>query len=551
MYIEPIQGPKSVATGKHAMASTQHPIITKAILKVLKNGGNAFDAAISASILQCVIQPHMSCYSGTVDFLCWDESSGRAHYLNSVAEFPDGLSPFKPNPNSNLAAAVPGFMPGLATLANKFGTMPWSNYVQPAIEAAKKGVIMTSFMYSILANSRAFTYFPSARDFFYPNGFLVPVGARWKMPETAETLRHLSENGPDYFTKGAWAEHFVKKSNEIGWPITLKHLTLYEPRWIEPLRFNFQGYEMLGNPPPQMGGLTVSYFLGVLEEFNLKRLGHYSKSARTLVLAAQMFYRVWCELDPFIQDPLSYNVPSEIYQSKEYQRLVAEILRNSDPVVDLTENMRLRTNPASRVASGMLTTSEVNSCHNCIVDKEGNWITMMHTGNGGGVPGMVVDGVPSQGGSNNAVYAGPGRRIRSHINPILVLQDGSPYMVLGSPGDVAHNVPTVLLNIFGFGMDPYAAIDAPRFHPTPISTGALGAGGVVSVQGQRERWTLDIENRISNGVLNGLAKLGIEIKSLGKYNWHLGSMQLIWKEEKTGLLKGATDPRRLGHAEGF
>jgi len=551
MFNEPTQGPKPVAEGKKAMVSTQHPEVTKVALEVMRDGGNAVDATITASIFQCVVQPHMSCLSGTVDFLYWDESTSRAYYLNSVAEFPEGLPPFAPNPNSNLVAAIPGFMPGIMALAEKFGTMPWSYYVKPAIEAAERGVVMTSFMYGTLATSRALTYFPSARKFYLPNGFLVPVGERWKMPDLAVTLRRLAEEGAEYFTKGDWAKHLVEVGNEIGWMITMEHMAAYEPRWLEPLRFTFRGYEMLGNPPPQMGGLTVAYFLGVLEEFDLKKMGHYTESAETLALAAQMFYRFWHELDPLIQDPLSYRVPTEVFLSKDYQRMVAQILRYSAPTMDLTQNVKLRSSVAARIASGLQEIHYVNSCHNCLVDPEGNWVTMMHTGNGGGIPGVVVDGVPGQGGSNNAVCMGSGRRIRSHINPIMVMREGYPYMALGSPGDVAHNVPTVLLNIFGFDIDPYAAIDAPRFHPTPKPTGMLWAGGVVSVQGGRERWTLDVESRLHQEVIAGLAKLGIEVRPLGKYNWHLGSMQIVWWDEEMGMLKGATDPRRLGHAEGF
>lgn len=220
--------------------------------------------------------------------------------------------------------------------------------------------------------------------------------------------------------------------------------------------------------------------------------------------------------------------------------MVAKILHESQPIVDLTETAKLKGRAATSSLSIGKELFEINSCHNVVVDPQGNWVTMMHTLNGTGVPGLVVDGVPCYGGSNNAPCTGPGRRIRHPINPVLVMRDGSPFMSLGSPGDVQHNVPIVLANIFGFGMDPYAALDAPRFHPV--------AEPDHSQPFHSQRWSLEFENRISREVVAGLLKKGIQGKPLGAYNYHTGSMQIVWRDLETGRLKGATDPRRTGHA---
>jgi gamma-glutamyltranspeptidase/glutathione hydrolase len=185
-----------------------------------------------------------------------------------------------------------------------------------------------------------------------------------------------------------------------------------------------------------------------------------------------------------------------------------------------------------------------DSCELSIVDKEGNWVEMMDTGNGGGIPGLVIDGVVNSGTlfrtSESQTGTGrfgwivePGARTRHAIANTLVLRDGEPWLVIGSPGDCIFTVPQALLNILEFGMDPYSAIDAPRFWP-------LGDDG-----------TLEIENRIPDSVVKGLAKRGILIKPIGSYNWGVGSMQVVWRDKKTGLLGGAADPRRLGQASGF
>jgi gamma-glutamyltranspeptidase/glutathione hydrolase len=538
-----IQGPKKVASGEKAMVATQHPEVTKAMLEVMKDGGNAVDATIMACLLQNVYEPHMSNHAGTIDFLYYDNTTGKSHFLNGVAELAEGLKPFAPNPHRTNVCTIPGFAPSLAELHKRFGTKEWSYYCQPAIKAAEEGTIMTSFKYACLYASRdARTYFPSSREFFYPNGFLVPVGHRWKRPDLAETLRRLAEEGPEYFITGEWAQHFVEMSNEIGWEITLDHLKAYEPRWMEPIKWTYNGHEMLGNPPPDLGGLVQAYVLGVLDEFDLKSMGHYTESAETLYTMAWMLKRARTELIELIRSPLNYKVPVDVFLSKEYHRLVAEILRQSKPIIDLTEDIRLKTSKAAVASSGLEPKEEEvdDSCHNVVCDPDGNWVTMMHTGNGGGVPGLVVDGVAMGGMSNNAVAAGPGRRRRSGNNPIMILDDNSePLMVLGTPGMPVFSTPIVLTNIFGFGMDPNEAVDVPRFWWLVEET----KKGVL--------YKVQVENRLSKETIAGLAKMGVQIESLGTYRWNMGSFQVIWKDKETGKLKGTSDPRRLGYAEGY
>ena len=161
-----IQGPKKVASGKKAVVATQHPEVTKAMLEVMRDGGNAVDATIMACLLQNVYEPHMSSHAGTIDFLYYDNLTGKSHFLNGVAELPPDIKPMAPNPHNQRSCTIPGFAPSLAELHKRFGTKEWSYYCQPAIKAAEEGTIMTSFKYTCLYDSRnALTYFPSSREF--------------------------------------------------------------------------------------------------------------------------------------------------------------------------------------------------------------------------------------------------------------------------------------------------------------------------------------------------------------------------------------------------
>jgi gamma-glutamyltranspeptidase/glutathione hydrolase len=537
-----IQGPKKVASGEKAMVATQHPEVTKAMLEVMKDGGNAVDAFITSCLLQNVYEPHMSTHQGSIFFMYYEKATGKTYFMNAVGVLPEGLKPLAPNPHTTRVCAVTGHMPALAQLHKRFGTKEWSYYCQPAIKAAEEGTVMTSYEYGCLYASRdQNTYFPSSREFFYPNGFLVPVGHRWKKPDLAETLRRLAEEGPEYFITGDWAKHYVSLANEIGWKITLEHLKEYEPQWMDSIKFSYNDHDMIGVPPPDTGGLLNAFILGVLEEFDLKSMGHYTQSAETLYTMAWTLGRARNELYGMIRDPLSYKIPSRVFLSKDYHRLVAEILRESKPIVDLTQDLELKTGKGAVASSGLKPKpdEEVNSCHNVVKDPEGNWVTAMHTG-WAGVPGLIVNGVKMGGIPNNAVCVGPGRRPTSPLCNILVLDnDGEPWMAIGTPGMPVYSTPIVLANIFEFGMDPYEAVDAPRFWWLEKETekGSLH--------------TVSVENRITSKAIAGLAKMGVQIKSLGTYRWNMGSFQIVWKDEETGKIRGTSDPRRLGYAEGF
>jgi gamma-glutamyltranspeptidase/glutathione hydrolase len=541
----PNQGPKPVARGERAMVSSSHPAVTEVMLDVLRDGGNAMDAAVAGSLVQPVYEPHQTNHAGTVVTLYWDAETGRAYFMDASAELPKGLAPFRPNPHSPASAAcIPGFVPGLASMVERFGSKPWSYLVEPAVKAAEEGPVINSWMYGYLHGSLpSITYFPSGREFFAPDGFLVPVGERWKVPRLVKTLRRLREEGPEYFTKGDWAKRMVEEGNGIGWGITMEHLASYEPIWLDPLSFNYHDHEIVGIPPPQRGALYMGFIYGVLEEFDLRSMGHYAESAETLALIAWAMSRAHLEKG-LMHDPQFYDVPVDVLLSKDYHRLIAGLWRGSRPRVDLSEFLRLTVGKAAMHAGLPPSRTKIHdSCELSIVDEHGNWVEMMNTGNGGGVPGMVVDGVKCGGTTILAQevtgtgrfgwVVEPGARTRHAIANTMVLEGGRPWLAIGSPGDCIFTVPQALLNILEFGMEPYPAVDAPRFWP-------LGDDG-----------TLEIESRIPASVVRDLARMGILVRPLGEYNWRMGSMQLVWRDKDTEKLGGVADPRRLGEAGGI
>lgn len=547
-------GPKEVVRGKKAVAASQHPIVTDTMLDVLREGGNAADAGVAGCLVQATVQQEMTNHTGTVDFIFWEAKSGKAYELNSSGTLVSGLPPFRPLP-PNLGvlipalppcACIPGFMPGLKAIHERFGSKPWGRLVEPAIRWAEEGHVVTSFEFGVLTEElRGNVYFPAGRELFTPGGFLPQVGDRFRNPELAKTLRRLAKEGPDDFITGEWARQFVAEANRLGWPIKLEHLKEVPPRWGEPLRFKHRDHEILQLSPPERQGVFCAMVLGILRHLDLPALGHYAKSAESLYYFAHALR--WAEFElGYLWDPKMFEVPTDLWLSDDHHRYVAQILKRTRPRVDLTEHVKVTSGKPAMVAAGLATGAPdkpptyKGSCELSIVDAQGNWVQMMNTLQSGGIPGAVVGGVPMVGSHaqtdmRSAIagwFAGGGRQ-RLPIGNTIVLKDGKPWLSLGTPGNVHVTIPQVLSNILDFGMEPQDAAAAPR------------------LMSLRDDYTLEIESRISGEVVAGLARMGITVNPLPDYDYHMGSFQMSWRDAKTGLLNSSSDPRRAGQAGGI
>lgn len=551
-------GPKEVFHGKRAVASSQNPIVTQTMLDVLKAGGNAADAVVAGSITQAVVQMDHTNHTGSVSCLYWDAKTGTAHYLDSQGTLVPHLPPFRTFPSGSRAiggpnslACIPGFMPGMAAIHGRFGSKSWASLVEPAIPWAADGYPVDQFAHDTFEWDLDYiTYFPGMRALYTPNGFVPSVGEKLKNPALAKTLRRLADEGPAYFTEGEWARHFVALGNDLGWKIKLEDLTANPPRWSEPLRYTHKGYEILQATPPQRQAVYCALVLGILRHVDISALGHYTESADSLYYMGQALRRADFECG-LLNDPQFFDVPLEVWMSDEYHASLATILKRSRPRagVDLTRHVQLTTDPALAHAFGWASStsdqqfkSPPGSCELTCVDAYGNWAQMMNTLQSGGIPGMVVDGVPMKGShatlydmqSSLSGYLGlPGSRMRSVKSNTIILKDGKPIHALGSPGNIPFTVPQMISNVLDYQFDPYAAAVLPRMQP------------------MRDDFSIEIESRIPERVVRDLAKIGGKLSPLPPYNLSMGSYQQAWRDPKTGLLSASTDPRRGGRAGGI
>lgn len=551
------QGPKEVIRNRKAVASSQSPIVTQTMLDILESGGNAVDAIIAGCITQATVQIDMTNHTGTVSALVYEAKTGKVHYLNSMGTLVPNLPPFRTYPAGvgGVAAGspmscIPGFMPGMAALHDRFGSKKWATLVEPAIPWAEDGFPVDEFTRAVLEYElEGNVFFPDMRKLYTPDGFTPSVGEKLKNPELGKTLRNLAKEGPEYFTKGGWAQDFVKLGNELGWAIKLEDLSSNPPRWTEPTTYDYQGWTIAQPSPPERQAVFCSIVLGILKHVDVRSLGHYSESADSLYYMSHALRRAAFELGQ-LSDPEFFGVPLDVWMSDDYHAQLAKILKVTRPKdgVDLTRHVELTSNPAQlrafgwTPASSKKTDQPAGSCELTCVDADGNWVQMMNTLQSGGIAGMVVGGVPMVGShasfDMNGGIAGwlglPGSRMRSIMSNTMILKDGRPMYSLGSPGNVHCTVPQMISNVLDFfASDPYEAAVLPRMLP------------------MRDDNTVAIETRISEQVVRGMAKIGAKVAPLPPFDFHMGSYQQAWRDPKTGLMNASTDPRRAGAAGGI
>jgi gamma-glutamyltranspeptidase / glutathione hydrolase len=552
-------GPKGAVTGKKAAVTTDSAIVTETMINVLEGGGNAADAGIAGAMVQAAVEPFMTNHAGLVTCLYFEAKTGKVHQLDSLGAHPSGLRPFRPVPASSEpygnppSGIIPGFMPGLNEIYRRFATRSWQELCAPAIEWAERGHVVSTFEYGQYVFTEKFiTYFPEGREFFQPGGMFPNVGDTFVPRGLAETLRGVAEHGSDYMISGPWAKAFVAKANDMGWKIRPEHMRETPPRWVEPIRYRHHGYEIVSLGPPQAQGLYVGVVLGVLRHLGIRDIAPGSAEYFwAMGHALRQGGRHW----EYAQDEAIYGVPRDEILDDSYHAHLAKMIQKSRPKVDLSEHVRLTegaistadvmSNYSGTGAKALSGKSEVRqpsgSCEIAVVDSSGNWLQLMNTLQGSGIPGMVIGGVPMMGShatfgflqSSMDATLVKGAKERCIIGNTFVLRESKPVLSAGSPGNVHCTVPQVLTYVLDFGLDPYAAVEAPRMLPMSEARG------------------ITVEDRLNVGVVEDLNKLGVRVSVVQGYDHRMGSFSVIAREEGTGWYTAVADPRRCAVADGL
>jgi len=542
------QGAKPAVHAASAMASSSNATVTTAMVDVMRKGGNALDAVLTAVPMQTVIEPQMTTLAGGLSILYYEAKTGKYYYLDAELDhtkdapvstgwtlYTGGGSPLPET--SGKRVAVPGTIAGMKAAADRFGTRKWADYFQPAIALAEQGYPMYSFLYGEMADAALgrLAAYPSGREEYLPNGYAPPVGTILKHPKLAQAMRRIAVEGPAYIYTGEWAQHLVTAVHDTDGGLTAADLAAYRIRWEEPVRSTYKDYEVIGAPPPSTAGTLIGMILNILEPYDLKAHGYYGQSAESFETIRRAFGSAEHATDEFVRDPLTYGVPTDVLLSKDYAKMVFAQVAGSMPkavpaqTAGLTQQLELTQSFAAHDRHS------TDTDHLVAVDKDGNMASATHSVYGSTfATGLVVDGIAVNSGNDfPGNTAGPGHRVVSPFPPTMVAKHGKPWMAIGSPGLASRAIAITLINLLGYDLSLEQSVDAPRFSGSEVGSPVV------------------IESRVDQAVCDKLKAIyGLTIRTTTPYNWHFGSIQAI-QRQADGTLLGVADPRRAGLAAGY
>jgi gamma-glutamyltranspeptidase / glutathione hydrolase len=458
---------------------------SKAGIEILQLGGNAVDAAVAVKFALAVTFPIAGNIGGggfmvyrsaegdvtTLDFR--EMAPAAAHrdmYLDDNNEVIDSLSTY-----GHLASGVPGSVDGMIRALERFGSLPLSTVMEPAIRLARDGYPLSWREAQGLNRNRArFSAFESSKRYFvHPEGQQYREGDLFIQTDLARVLQRISDQGRDGFYAGQTADLIVAEMSANGGIISHQDLQNYRSVWREPLRVNYDDYELYIMGPPSSGGIAIGQILQKIEPYHLPLLGY--NTPETVHLISEASRRAYADRAEYLGDPDFYDVPAKTLLSREYNRR---------RMADFNPSRASRSEDVSHGSLEPFRESE-QTTHFSVVDAQGNAVSITTTINGGygsyvaiGGGGFLMNnemddfsikpGVPNMfgllGGEANAIE--PGKRMLSSMTPVIVTQNGSLRMVLGTPGGstIITTVLQVFLNIAEFGMNAQQASAAPRFH---------------------------------------------------------------------------------------
>jgi gamma-glutamyltranspeptidase/glutathione hydrolase len=514
---------------------------TGAGLAVLKQGGNAVDAAIATAFALAVTHPAAGNIGGG-GFMVVHPAKGKPTVIEYRETAPAAATKtmFKKgdSPYGHRVVSVPGTVRGMALAHEKFAKLPWKTLVAPAVELAENGYILDKHhadsLNKILAAAKALPEFQHV--FAKPDGKAWQKGDRHVQPDLAKTLRTIAEGGPDAFYKGKIADMLVAEMKAGNGLITKEDLADYQALQREPIRGTYRGFDVYGPPPPSSGGICLMQMLGILETFDLKK--HDRFEPQTLHLMAEAMRRSYFDRARYLGDPAFTKIPEHLTANRYLSELAKSIdLAKATRSEDLSKDIPLASESES-------------TTHFSVVDKDGLAVANTYTLEHGFGSRIVVKGagfllnnemtdfnwrpgVNTRSGAigTQANTIAPGKRMLSSQTPTIVAKDGKVLLITGSPGGrtIINTVLNIVVNVVDFDMPIQQAIDAPRLH---------------------HQWFPDeVKFEGTKRYAEAVARLQAMGHRVGAARQ--GDAHSIWINPRTGGYVGAADKRLSGKVSGW
>jgi gamma-glutamyltranspeptidase/glutathione hydrolase len=537
-----------MANGSKGAVSSAHPLASQVGLEVLKNGGNAFDAAIATQLALAVVYPGAGNIGGG-GFLVAYTNTGKAISIDYREKAPgsasrdmyldkDGNPLLNLSQNGHLASGVPGTVAGLFA-SHKYGKLGFEALIQPAIELAEKGFVITAAEARSLNGSKsAFEKYNTVRPAFVKE-------KAWKAGDTlvqkdlAATLSRIRDNGMKGFYEGETARLISAEMKRGGGKISLEDLKNYTAAERDPIIFDYKGHTVIGMPMPSSGGLLMQQMMKMIEDRDIASMGFHSPAAVQLMIEVER--RAYADRAEFMGDKDFVKVPIQTLSSDAYLK---ERMKDFIPG---------KATPSDMVKPGKVNPESDETTHLSVADQYGNVVSVTTTLNGGygsktvvGGAGFLLNnemddfsvkpGVPNMFGAvgKEANAIAPGKRMLSSMTPTVVLKDKKPWLVVGTPGGttIPTSVFQTLVNIIDFKQSSIDAVNNPKFH---------------------HQWLPDqvmVENDFPKSLQTSLEKMGYAITNRGQIG-RTEVIKLEWTGKKLKSIEAVADKRGDDHAAAY
>lgn len=541
---------RSEVIGENGMVATSHPLAAQIGLDILKNGGNAIDAAIATNAALGLMEPTGNGIGGDLFAIVWSAEEQKLYGLNASGRSPLGLSyeqlqeELEERGRSSIPAygflpiSVPGAVDGWFELHGKLGSMPMKDILAPSIKYAREGFPVTELIaYYWDIGARIHNDRPGAfKEEMTIDGRAPEKGELMKRPTLADTYSILADKGRDAFYRGEIAERIDRFMRENGGYLRFEDFENHTSEWVEPVSVNYRGYDVY-ELPPNGQGIAALQMLQILEEYDLASMGYGSAEALHLLTEAKKL--AFEDRAKFYADPDFADVPVRELISKEYAK---------ERMKEIGEYASSNYRPGTSILE------DGDTIYLSAADSEGNMVSLIQSNFRGMGSGIVVPGLGfvfqdrgelfSMDPEHANVYE-PGKRPFHTIIPAFIMKDGEPYMSFGLMGGAMQpqGHVQIVTNIIDFGMNLQEAGDASRWRHTGSTQPTDDADTYMQSDG-----TLNLERGFPYDVIRELMMRGHDVSyNVGGYG---GYQAIMWDAEK-GVYFGASESRKDGHAVGY